>query len=125
LTADHASSRTVRNTPLLLAARMSVLEMTTVLLLTHLFLSPRAEDCPHLANTATSTMTTSRLPSPTTMATMTTDPCLSVFVSENILDLVTVVDAAENLVLLELALFEAALILHLQAAPLAAAVVRQ
>jgi len=131
LTADHASSRTVRSTPLLLAVRMSVLEiteileMTIVLLLTHLFLFPRAEDCLHLADTATSTMTTSRLPSPITMATMITDPCLSVFVSENTLDLATVVDAAENLGQPELALFEAARILHLQAAPLAAAVALQ
>jgi len=131
LTADHVSSRIVRSTPLPLAVRISVLEiteileMTTVLLLTHLFLFPKPEDCLHLADTATSIMTTSRLPSPTIMATMITDPCLSVFVSANTLDLATAVDAAENLVLLELVLFEAARILHLLAAPLAAAEVLQ
>jgi hypothetical protein len=131
LTADHVSSRIARSTPLLLAVRISVLEITeilettTVLLLTHLFLFPRAEDCLRLADTAMSTTMTSRLPSPTIMATMITDPCLSAFVSENTLDLATVVDAAENLGQLELALFEAARILHPQAAPLAAAVALQ
>ncbi len=56
---------------------------------------------------------------------MISDPCPSVFVSENTLDLATVVGVAENLGQLEPALFEVARILLLQAAPPAAAVALQ
>jgi hypothetical protein len=131
MTADPDFSTIVRNTQLLLAARMFVLgihemlEMTTDLLLTSLFLCPRAEDCLRLADTTMSIMTTSKSLSPTTTVTKITDPCLSVFVKENTLDLARAVVEAAILALLELVPFEAALTVPVPAVPLAAAEVLQ
>lgn len=131
MTAGPGSSTIVRNTQLLLAARMFVLGileisvMNTDLLPTSLFLCPRAEDCLHLADTTMSIMTTSRLLSPTTTVTKITDLCLSVFEKENTLDLVRAVVEAASLVLLELVPFEAVLTVLVPAVPLAAAEVLQ
>ena len=131
MTADPDSSTIVRNTQLLLVARMFVLgileisEMNTDLLPTSLFLCPRAEDCLHLADTTMSIMTTSRLLSPTITVTKITDPCLSVFVKENTLDLARAVVEAASLALLELVPFEAVPTVPVPAVPLAAAEVLQ
>jgi hypothetical protein len=126
LTADQVSYIIVRNTQLLLAARMSVLEiietleMTTVLLLICPSLYPRAEDFPHLASTATSTMTISKSPSLITTEMKITVLCLNVSVKRSTLDPARAVVVAEILALLELAQFVANLSL-LPAVPPAAA----